>query len=378
VSRDTVTISAIGRASRRITIDRCTQYELTRDLTGPSEARFEFGDDDSWADLEDAIATGTRYQVQVNGVPWVTGRTLTRALPVSASGGSTIQLTVRSRLADAMFASCDPKVRVAKDTLKALIVDAYASIGLTAADIVFIDVTDRELAAGTGVNGDKDPEARQKFRVMFPDDARVHPPETVHQYTERHLNRFGLTQWDLPDGRIAIGAPDDLQAPSYRFRCHRGAGRNGGNNIINATRMEDYEGVPEELTLCGYGAIAYSASTAYKFTVTDQRQYALEERLRRRVLVLDPAINRDAMGEMRARKEMAQRSRQKDAYQIEVDGWTNNNNVLDVNKVADIQIDTAKVPGGAHLIWRVELSGNAQQGHTARVATVARGIWRLS
>lgn len=377
---DTVKITAIAGADRSVTIDRCTQYELTRDLTGPSEARFELGDDGTWAELQDVIKIGARYQVEVNGRPFVTGRLLTRAVQTSSGAGSTVQLTVRSRLADAMFAACDPKLMVAKLQLKALIADAYQSIGMTSADLEFIDVADRDILTGSLARGQTRPanEGRSQFRVMFPDEAKVHAPESVYQYTSRHLERFGLTQWDLPNGRIAIGAPNDLQAPACHFTCLRGAGKNQYNNVLSAGRVEDYEGVPDELYVAGYGCGFNVMFAAIKSRVNDPVLSNLVPSLKRRVIVADGGIFSQAQADARARRELAARSRQKDAYQIEVDGWSQDGTVYDVNTVADVNIDAAGVPGGAHLIWRVELSGNAQQGHTAKLATVARGIWRLS
>ena len=376
---DRVEINA-ANASWPVQLDRCTQYELSRDLTGPSEARFELGDDGAFGDLKRVLEHGAKYLVTVNRKPWVTGRLLTRAVAASAGGGSTIQLTVRSRLADAMFASCDPKLVVAKLQLKALIVDAYATLGLTERDLLFIDVTDRDVLTGAVARGEAavPGEKRGQFKVMFPEEAKVHAPESVYQYTERHLNRFGLTQWDLPDGRIAIGAPNDRQAPAYRFRCLRGAGRNQGNNVLNVQRQEDYEQVPEELFLAGFGSGFNVNFAAVKSTVKDPLLQQVKPGLRRRVIVADGGIWSQGMADSRARKEMAARSRQKDAYVLEVDGWSQDGTVFDVNTVADIHVDTAGVPSGPHLVWRAELSGSASNGHTARLSTVAQGIWRLS
>ena len=370
--RDRVTITALpGNGGRSITIDRATQYEIVRDLTAPSEARFELGDESTFEALQDALEIGTRFRVAVNGTDLMVGRALVRNPVTSASAGSTVQLTVRTRLADAMFSSCNPSLNFRGATLERVIIDAYASIGLTAADLDIREDLQRNLFTGTTAGG-----RDKSIKVMFPDEARVHAPETVHQYCERQLARFGLAQWDGVDGRIVIGAPDDTQSPRYRFQARR-AGRGARNNAMQASRIEDYEAVPDELMIAGYGSGFNALWARIKATQRDPKLEAVSPKLFRRAIVADGGIWSQGQADARANKEMSARSRQKDAYQFEVDGWTQNGELYDVDTTADVAVDGVGGLAGTHLVWRVELRGSASEGQVARISTVAKGIWKL-
>ncbi len=90
--------------------ERFTSFALAFDLTQPSEANFELGDDGSWDDLERFIAHGVKYRIYINGALNLTGRVEVQDVPTDLEG-SVVRFSVRTKLADAVFASADPKTR---------------------------------------------------------------------------------------------------------------------------------------------------------------------------------------------------------------------------------------------------------------------------
>lgn len=367
-----LTIESVSGGARPIVIDRATQYELVRDLTAPSEARFEMGDDGAWEALEAAIAIGARFRVAVDGRPWVTGRLLTRQLPVSDRSGATIQLTVRTRLADAMFTSCDPKITVKGAKLVDVVAAAYATLGLTAADITFLEDARRDTLSGRDDRGQRPADVRD----LTSEEARVHPPETVHAFVERHLNRFGLTQWDARDGGIIIGAPDDSQREVWHLRMSR---QGQENNLLSANKAEDFEGVPEKLWVFGMGGGRDVSTARIRASESDSTLTGLDSPLRRTAMVTDQGIKTQAQAEARARREMSARSRAKDAWTLGLDYWVAPGlyEPFDVNQTVTVSVARAGLRSATHLIWRVALRGSAEEGHTAELQTVGQGVWRL-
>lgn len=347
-----------------IDLDRATQVSLTRDLTAPSECRVEFGDDDTWRDLQSAIAIGVEADVVVADRAFMRGRLLARQMSTSARAGNTIQLTLRTALADAMFAVCDSKIRVKGASLKDVIIRAYESIGVGESSFVFAADVEKDVAAET-------PDARE----LTQDEARVHFPETVYAFVERHLNRWSLTHWDLPDGRLIVAAPNDARPPVYAFTMSRQ--NPSSNNIIGATKLEDFEQVPVKLWVFGTAGGRDATASKVRGSDVDPLLLSVGPRLQRNAAVVDQSLKTTSQAESRARREMSNRSRRKDAWEFETPNWTQGGFAYQVNQTCDVKVDLAGIPQGKHLIWRVQLDMSADRGLTGRVSTVAQGIWKL-
>lgn len=372
---DTITIASRGSDAF---FDRIGEFEIVNDLTAPSEARFEVGDDGSWPDIQEAIAIGTRFEVSVNARPRMTGRLLARRNPITVDGGSTIQLTIRTRTADAAFASARP-FNVSGATLRDIILKAYEPLGFTAADFIFRADVARDLITGRRRGGGRG--GVEALLELREDQAKVAPPETIRDFVERHLNRFGLAHWDGPDGRIVVGAPDDEQQPRYVFRALRGL--SVANNILDAEKIEDFEEVPTELTVFGQGAGAAVPRSKLFATEADPTLTAVSPTLYRIVSVQEDSIRTRGQAVARARREMSDRSRSKDAWRIRVDGLSYRDGSgppenYAPDTVADVLVDAQGGATGAYLVYRTRMFGNAPDGLTTELDAVARGIWRLS
>jgi prophage tail gpP-like protein len=370
--REAVTLESLDGKGNSILIDRATTYEIATDITAPSEARIEMGDNGTWAELKAAISIGRRFRMAINGRSIMAGRMLTRALPISTQGGATVQLSVRTILADAAFASCKT-LTIRGATLKDIVLRAYATLGLTEADFQFNADTARNIITGAGKNTG----AKVDLETITEQDAMVRPPETVYAFVDRHLRRFGLMHWDGPDGKIVVGKPNDEQPPIYSLQLLRGTPR--GNNIMDARRSEDYESVPSEFSVYGQGGGRDYRRAAVKYTLTDPVLSAVP--LLRPSMAIDEAIASSSLAEARARREMAQRSLQRESWDILVSGWTYplNSQIIPwaIDTVSTLRIDVADPVAAPYYCWRATLSGNANEGHTARLTMAAKGVWKL-
>ncbi len=374
--RDTVLIESIQGGDFSIVVDRATQYEIVTDLTQPSVARFELGDSGTWSAIRDAIAIGARFKVSVNDKPRVTGRLLTRNLAVSASAGGTVQVVVRTLLADALFTVCDTNIGVRNATLETIVLAAFKRMGLTKADFIFRADLARDL-----ITGRSDPQKPAlEIHNIKEEEARPHAPESIYAFVDRHLSRFGLMLWDAADGRIVIGKPDDSQTAAYIMTMRRGVASRT-NNLLSVTKTEDFEEVPGMLGVFGVGGGKDVTKSRVRFVQRDATLDALAAQLDRVAVVIDEGITTQAQAEARARREMMRRSLNKDSWALETDGlsyWSGSEAIpYGIDTVADVRVDIAGAANGPYLIWQCTMKGNASESHKTNLVGVARGIWKL-
>lgn len=425
---DSVSIESTTGGGFGVVVDRATQYEISTSIRQPSVARFELGDESTWGPLQEVIRIGGRFSVSVNQQPRVTGRLLTRNMPLSPENGATVQLIVRTLLADAFFTACTPGIDVTNVTLKDLVVAAFQrlldKLGLSPEDVFVFRgdlardaITGRksgqpsaaagirarlraiesmELPAGDGGRAKELMRQRRilrqqlqgaETRPVVPDlaqvqvsEAQVHPGETIGEFVERHLARHGFMMWDAADGKIVIGHPDDSQEPLYVLASLKGE-QAVANNIERCQKTEDYESVPASLWVYGQSGKKGYMRGGVKANEEDAVLGAVDPPLDRIVMVMDKGIRTEALAAARARREMVTRSMQKDAWSIEMDGlsyWSGTEAVpFAVDTVADVQIDVADRADGPYLIHECVMSGGPDSGHSTKLSTVGKGIWVL-
>lgn len=371
---DEVVIEADSGAGFDFLCDRSTSFEIVNDLLQPAQCLIEIGDDGTWNVATGALAVGGKFKVTINGQLRLKGRMIAPRMPLSADTGATAQMTIRSVMADAAFASCSPTVNVRKGTLRDVLLDAYSPLGLTEADFIFDASTAVDLMTGKGAGS-----RTVSLDDLKEDQAKVSPPESIYNFVERHLNRHHLSHWDAADGRIVVGAPDDTQAPIYSLRSLQGAAGQW-NNIVKAELIYDHEQVPSILGAFGVGGGKGYAKAKVKAVQEDATLTAAG--IYRPVLVIDEAIKTQGQAESRIAREMSLRSRQKDAWRIEVDGasYWNGEKLIPwgIDTVADVQCALASGPSsGSYLITRVAIRGDTESGYTTNLDLVAKGIWRL-
>lgn len=362
-----------GKPYSQVVIDRATSYQITTDITTPCESLIEIGDNGTWTALQEAIAIGRRFKIGLNGKPLMRGRLLSRGMPLNAQAGATVQLVVRTWLADAAFSSCKA-VNVRGATLKDIILQAYSTIGAAEKDFLFDSDVARDIITGRG----KATGAKVDLATITEQNARVQPPETVFAFVDRHLRRFGLMHWDSPDGRIVIGTPNDKQAPIYWLQCTRQNPR--GNNIIDCRRSEDYESVPTTLWVYGQGGGRDYQHATISRSLTNAVLTGVSPQIFRPTMVIDESLNTAVLAEARARRELAQRSLNMDSWDVTVRNWTYSDQNQElvpwtINTVCGLCIDVASPVQAPFFIWRVVRTGNSTDGHTARLTMAAQGVW---
>lgn len=367
---DTVKVEAVGVG----TFDRFTSLVIANDFMAPAEASFEVGDDGSWNELESFVANGTIYKVFVNGFLRLTGRVEIVDIPIDTDG-AVIRFTVRTKLADAMYASANPKTKISGVSIKQFLLALYEPLGYAESDFIFDADVSRNLMTGVSRTSGKTPTDLEPLRE---EQAKVTPPETIYAAADRHLQRHGFMHWDAGDGRIVVGAPNDEQDPIYRLRMLQGAnGRE--NNILSATRTKDWSEVASVLGVFGIGGKGDFQRSSVRSVLEDADLIA--KNLYRPVLVIQEAIKSQGLAERAARREVMNRSMRKDSWDITSDGlshWTGNETIQwAIDNVADITTTVAGGPVGPYLLHRTELRRTADDGDVARVSLVKKGVWRL-
>lgn len=378
--RDRLEVEIKGTGPGAGVFDRFTSLSVTLDITAPSEASFEIGDDSSFRSLESTVAHGTQYAIKLNGKRLLTGRVEVNDVPFDIGGGATVRFTIRTKMSDARFASADPKIEVIKNTtLLDFILALYEPLGVTADDFVGLQRTARRLATGK-TPGNKE---AVRFNRLKIDEARVQPPESIYAAADRHLRRFGLMHWDSPDGKIIIGAPDQNQPAIYRFNSFRenpfGGARNA-NNVIGATRGQDWSGLPGTVDVFGFGARRDFSRIGISARATEQD--VIDAGFHRPVVINAEGIRNQEAAANAANREMSARRKGKDKYDIEVDGlsfWDGRSQVnYYTDTMAHLRTDVAGGDIGLYYVHRVEMTRDASGGDLTMLSTLRRGLWVLT
>ena len=355
--------------------DKFNSIEIVNDITGPTQCGFEIGDDRTYASIETAVRHGKRFKVYLNDNLRCTGRVYVNELPGSASSGSMLNIVVRDILADAVFASADPKVRTDKTSIADFLVELWRPLNVKRSDFVFRASAERDLMTGVGARGAKAPADLEPIKA---DQAKINPPETIKECTDRHLRRHGLMLWSTPSGLLFVGAPDDLQRPLYKFISKRWP-NGASNNITDFKAVRDWTDVPSELRVFG----GQGGKDILKASVKSFNAWldVIDAGFWRPVYLPNEALTTQAQIDRAGRREFANRSKRKEAWSITTDNWTGWNGSYAVpyanNTTADIDVDVTGGPNGRFYCHRVSLRGDAQSARSTTLEFVAQGILEL-
>jgi hypothetical protein len=360
--------------------DSFNRLEIVTDLLDASQATLDIGDDGSWRDLERIVAPGQLFRVYVNDLLQLTGRAEVNEVPVNAAAGTVVQLIVRTKMADARYASADPAIRFKDQSIKSFILALYAQHGYGPQDFAFAPAADRDLVTGRKT-GAEDPVDLEPLKA---DQQKVNPPETTFACAERVLRRQHLMHWDGADGRILVGRPDDQQSPLYTFRCKRGAA-SSGNNVIAPRRVLDWSEVPSEVWVYGSGPgrdVLRASLRGVSVDLDLAAVFAASGHFNRRVILPVESARTQAQADAQARRERASRSLRKDAWSVELDGWTfwdgRRATPLAINTTVDVDVDTVGgSSSGRYLISRLTRSLDADGGFSSNVELLAPGVLEL-
>jgi prophage tail gpP-like protein len=358
------------------TFDRFNSIEITNEIGAPAQCVMDVGDDRSYAELAGVIDHGSEFRVYLNDRLRMTGRVYIPNTTGSAANGSTTQITIRGIMADAYYASADPRVRVERSTIKDFLLKLYEPYGITESDFVFRADVERDLMTGRGSRGQAPP---ADLRRMTAKEAKVNPPETVREAAEKHLKRYGLMHWETPDGKIYVGAPDDQQLPLYRFASKRGW-QSHANNLLEWQRIADWSDVPSEVNVHG-ALVGDDYENRKRVKVSAAWSDVQAAGFHRPVLIMDDGSRSASIAQSRANRERANRSKRKDCYELSVDGWSYWDGTsaipYGVNTTCDVDIDAIGSPAGLYYVHRVVCTGSSQEGATTMLSLVAPGIFEV-
>jgi len=369
---DQIVVESAGTA-----FDGFESLEITNDITGPSEARLVIGDDGAWEELEQKVKPGTEWKVKLNNRLRLTGRAEVNEIPSDPDSGTLVQLTVRTKRTDAMVRSAEP-VTVQNTTIKAFILALYGQLGYGEADFVFGEFADVELMTGKSGAGKANVDNLASITV---EQAKVQPPETIHECAERHLKRYQATHWDGPDGKIIVGRPDDTQAPRYVLLAKRGA--KSGNNVLRCQRVIDWTDVPRKVRVYGHTFGRDITSSHFSGEAQDDDVDAVAAatgHFDRLVIVQDQQSKAADAAAKTAQRELSARIRRKHAWELETDGWSWWNGSEQVpwapNTTVEVDVE-AGGPKGTFLIVRTVLKLDLEGAATTAITCVAPGVWQL-
>jgi prophage tail gpP-like protein len=305
----------------------------------------------------------------------MTGLVVAQEIPDDAKGGTTIELRLATKFADAWVGSALPEIKVEKTSIKDFITRLLAPLGFTEDDLVFAPAAERDLMTGRPTSGGKAPADLEKIKV---DHAKVNPPETTYDAGNRHLKRHALMWWDSPSGKIYIGTPDVDQRPLYRFLSKRGT-RAQGNNVLSVRRTADWFDVPTAVTI--FGGITNKKLAKATVTATAVNAEMIRAGFERSVYLPMEAIKTELGASNQARRELATRSKRKDCYEVVVDGWSYWTGSYSIpyahNTTADVDLDALGGVQGRYYVQRVVMREDARNGQTTSVTLVHPNVWRL-
>lgn len=295
--------------------DRFQKIEVSTDIFGEAQAVVQIADDRAWGTIAPFFFPGSDYRVICNGLPVFVGRVDCAELPTSPDDGTTIQIVLRTRLADTRVGTADSTVRVENTSIEDFILALYAKHGFVRGDFIFSPELDRDIVTGTRKN--KPPPV--DLEPLKADKAKVQATETTEAAAKRHLERHHLMLWDAGSGGICVGIPDDTQAPSYRFEQRRGF-----CNFRQARPVRDWGDIPSSIRVHG-GKVGSTTQRAPVIGIARDPDLATAGRgvhFRRPVVIQAEGVKDLARAEAQARRELAVRSRRKAAWEITADDWT--------------------------------------------------------
>lgn len=375
---DVVRIEVIAPDGTNGVLENFTSFTITNDITAPSEASFEMGNDGTFASMQQFTAPGVVYTVFINGLKRLTGRVEFQDSPMNASQGAVIRFTIKTLLSDANFASARQGTNFKNVSILDYMLELYAQLGYTIDDFIFDNPAEaRDQMTGRPTTNQGFPQ-RVDITTHKVGEARVKPPETIYTAVDRQLRRHGLMHWDSPEGKIVVSAPNDTQEPIYYIRCKRGfEGRN--NNVLSITRTLDFSGIPTVLGVFGVGGKRGFAKSRVSSVVVDQD--VIDAGFNRPVTILAEGIKKQGIADRAAHRELAARSKNKDSFICQIDGlswWDGDQNIpFGYDTVADVQADTAGGLLGSYYVHRVSMSRSAADGDLTNITVLKAGIWNL-
>ncbi len=353
--------------------DRFSRLEIATDLFGDAQCTFDVADDRAWPSLREILYPGSDYSVHFNGLPQFVGRVDCTELPTTAEDGTTINVVLRTRLADTRVGSADPKTRVENTSIKDFILALYGAHGFIERDFLFTVDADRDLVTGRKPGR----AAPTDLEPLTTDKAKILPTETTDAAARRHLERHHLLLWEGGSGLVCVGMPNDRQPPLYRFEQRRGV-----CNFLDARPVRDWSDVPSSIRILG-ASVGGSKQRAPVLGIARDADLATAGRgvhFRRPVNLQMQGVKDALIAQAQARRDLAARSRRKAAWEIRAAGWGQpyggTMTPFAIATTADVDVSTHDGTDlrGVFLVTGVRKSYTVDDGATTSLTLLQQGL----
>jgi hypothetical protein len=352
--------------------------EVSQDFHEVANLTIGLGDDGSWDKISKIVHPGRPAQLSLNGRLQFTGRFEENESEGEARSGAEAHLVCRTKMSDAHYASADPATKYSDVSIGTFLITLFAPLGYTKKDFLLDADADANLMTGERI-GKKPP---VDLEPLLEGKAKVQPGETILDCATRHVKRHHLFMWDAADGRIAVGRANDTQAPTFRFICKRGA-RSDGNNILGFKRIVDWSETPSEVHVFGStpGDDDDPIPIIGKAVSPDLASAGSGPEGFHRILRIPiEGLRTTGKAQAQAVRELANRSKRVDGWEVRADGWTQWQSPKSVpfalNTTADVDIDAIGTSGaGRYLIYRVVRKLGSKDSSSTRLWLVRPGIF---
>lgn len=358
--------------------DKFESIDLTTDVTAFTELSIKVGNAGAWPQIESILYPGRGVKVLLNGRLQFVGRVESDDIPTESSTGTIPTIKCRTKLSDAKYASADAALKFTDVSVKDFILKLFEPLGYGPADFLFAPMTAVNLVTGKTRYG-KPPADLEAAKA---DQLKVQPPETIWECALRVLKRHHMIIWDVGNGQIVVGKPDDTQAPLYKFLCRKGPASRG-NNVLSVKRIIDWTDVANEVWVYGGGVKKDVMRAPNKGVAVDldvAQEYARSGNFNRRVILPDDAAKTLDQASAKAKRELAARIKAKDAWEVKADGWSlwDGAGLIPycINTTAELDVDDGGPGGrGRYLSLKVSRSLDKDSGPTSTIGLVAPGTF---
>ncbi len=374
-----------------VRIEKFERLEMELTIQGPSTATFEIGDE-SAAPLFANLQHGVEAVVTINGRPALTGKIISDRAPIRSDGGIVATFAIETIIGAASICSGDPNLKVGgynitenpangdvivkqqKYALGAWLAKLYGPLGVKPTDFITRSALDRDILTGIPSRGGKVP---ADFAAVMGDQVKINPGDIIYEAAANQLRRFSMGHWDSPNGGIYVGPPDDDQFPIGRLVYKSDPTLASANNVIEAEPIRDWSEVPSVVRT--HGTFASPAQSYRPIVGRAEHKDVLKAWGHRPVIVKGEFARGQAQSDAHARRELASRSKQKDAVEVRLDGWSfwdgKQNVPIAPNTTWDVDLDVRGGIIGIYYCLAVRYSLDDNEGPTVTLVLTRQGTF---
>ena len=344
---------------------------ISSDFLTPCDTfRLSAGSEEAGIELCRKLPAGSKVQIQVNGLPQLTGY-VDKTEISSGREGTEVTIEGRDVLSSVVDSNVDPRMPIPpsptiQDLCK-LVLNQQFGLGVGYAETN----TSRDLAVGRQVGSQKTYASKHK-RTTPLKEITPHPNEGAFSYLARILTLHGYWLWASVDGTYVVcTGPDYNQKSAYQIVNKfdiSGKGGGLGNNVLSARACIDETSVPGVVLVRGT-----SSSSGNKQAVEGAAKNFLTSRFKV-CYVQDRDATTKEKAECIARTFLARQKRNYFVYEATVRGFSDaaTGGVYSVDAVVDVDDQICGVSGKLWIESRT-FEKSRQGGTTTRLKCIPLG-----